>query len=356
MTDHPWPHAPDHRLDASSTRHLGGAQLDRLTAALRDWMNAAERPADRHARGRLWLVFLLLRFTGARLGEVLSLDDRGDLDLERGLVRFSPPGGPPREAPLPDEAVNELRAYLERPETAVLRGRVFRLDQGFVRRKLRHAADLAGLAPELCNPNGLRRARAVEMMRSGTPLTAVQALLGHGTANLTASFLNATEEESRRALARHIARENRRRTSARNAFHGRIEEIRPGDVQAEVILRAAGGYAIHAVITIDSLTGLGLTEGKPVTARVKAPWVLLETLDDPARSRANASAGNILDGVVTRVRLGAVACEVVAELPDGTEVCAVVAPAKDRPLSLRPGDPARVLFSAFSVILDVDEP
>ena len=107
---------PDRPPDAPSdapTRHLDGGQLVRLAASLRGWMDAAERPADRHARGRLWLVFLVLRFTGARLGEVLSLDDRRDIDLERGLVRFSPPGGPPREAPLPDEAVSELRAYLQ---------------------------------------------------------------------------------------------------------------------------------------------------------------------------------------------------------------------------------------------------
>lgn len=344
---------PDAPLSGEAARHLTGAQLDRLTADLRAWMNAAERPADRHARGRLWLVFLLLRFTGARLGEVLALDDRV-IDLERGLVRFPADEGAPREAPLPDEAVTELRRYLEKPESAALRGRILRLDQGFVRRRLRQAADRVGLPPELCNPNGLRRARAVEMMRSGTPLTAVQAMLGHGTANLTASFLDVTDEESRRALARHIDRENRRRTSARNAFHGRIEEIRAGDVQAGVILRAAGGYVIHAVITIDSLIGLGLATGGLVTATVKAPWVLLEKPGDPA-TPPDASAGNILDGVVKRVRQGAVTCEVVVELPDATEVCAVVTRASEQALALRPGDSARVMFSAFSVILDVDE-
>ena len=70
-----------------TVKHLSPAQLDALTRSFRDWLQAARDTRTRQGRMRMWLLFLLLRHTGMRLGEALVLDDREDFDLARGVVR-----------------------------------------------------------------------------------------------------------------------------------------------------------------------------------------------------------------------------------------------------------------------------
>ena len=48
-------------------------EMTRLTAAFRHWKNAAPSAGIQLSRQRIWLIFLLLRHTGAKVGEVLSL-------------------------------------------------------------------------------------------------------------------------------------------------------------------------------------------------------------------------------------------------------------------------------------------
>jgi len=71
-------------------RSLDEAQVARLEKSFRSWMETSRRRADYTSRRRLWLIFLLLRSTGARLGEVLGLDPTRDLllDGERPTAHF----------------------------------------------------------------------------------------------------------------------------------------------------------------------------------------------------------------------------------------------------------------------------
>ncbi|WP_347987766.1 TOBE domain-containing protein [Methylomonas sp. AM2-LC] len=63
--------------------------------------------------------------------------------------------------------------------------------------------------------------------------------------------------------------------SARNQLAGSILEIKRGPVNAEVDIELKGGEKVAATVTNDSVEGLGLQKGQPVTAVFKASAVLL---------------------------------------------------------------------------------
>ena len=65
------------------------------------------------------------------------------------------------------------------------------------------------------------------------------------------------------------------RISARNQLKGLVSKITPGPINAEVILTLDGGQQIAAVITNQSVTSLGLAEGKIAYAIIKASTILI---------------------------------------------------------------------------------
>ena len=80
-------------------RGLDTVQLSRLEEAFRRWAQDATRGDVRLSRQRILLIFLLIRYTGARLNEVLALHPYRDIDLQRHTVVFrggaDEPGGYP---------------------------------------------------------------------------------------------------------------------------------------------------------------------------------------------------------------------------------------------------------------------
>lgn len=65
------------------------------------------------------------------------------------------------------------------------------------------------------------------------------------------------------------------RFSARNQLPGTVSAVKPGAVNADVVLTLAGGTAIHAVITQEAVAELGLVAGVKAKAIIKASHVLL---------------------------------------------------------------------------------
>ena len=65
------------------------------------------------------------------------------------------------------------------------------------------------------------------------------------------------------------------RTSARNALSGTVLSCCGGAVNAEVELQLAGGRRLAATITNESVRELGVREGMPVVALIKASHVIL---------------------------------------------------------------------------------
>ncbi len=185
----------------SSTRveHLNQHQVQRLSKVFELWYLKAPSNFTRRVRGRYWLSYLLLRYTGARIGEVFRLNDLTDIDLDRNEVRILPlesraVRGTGRTIPVPVMVIAQIADYwTEFPD---MRGKVFALDQGNFRREFYHRAEEAEIPRDLSHPHVLRHTRVIEMLRAGVPLTAVQDLMGHVMSRTTALYLQKTGIEN----------------------------------------------------------------------------------------------------------------------------------------------------------------
>jgi molybdate transport system regulatory protein len=351
------PTVPDHArilTGPGSGRCLDPIQLNRLEQAFREWADSPRRPDLGSSRKRVLLIFLLIRYTGARLNEVLDLDLKKDFDPGKHTVLFSKGAVPgdraDRKVQIPERVAAEIKGVMESLSPRNAGGRLLKLDPAHARRKFYEQAEAIGMPRELGAPEVIRRSRAVELMQGNVPLPVVQMILGHSTPNLAASYVKFSEEDMHRAEAFFVDRENRRKTSARNEFFGKIETLRKGDVQAWVEISTPGGYRISAVITNHSLKRLGLKPGALVAAEVKAPWVTIHlSADDP-----ECSADNVLGGTVERIVRGKVTSEIVARIADGTEICSIVTEQSLKKLGLRLADRVWVAFNAFTVVLHAD--
>jgi molybdate transport system regulatory protein len=336
------------------SRCLDTVQLNRLEQAFRQWSEDAARPDVRLSRKRILLIFLLIRCTGAKLNEVLALNPFQDIDPGRQSVVFgkadATPDRPPREVQLPETLSQEMQAALADPAFQESLGSLFNVDPGHVRRKFYERAAACDFPKELGGPDAIRKSRAVELMQNNVPLPVVQRILGHSSPNLTASFVSFSADDIRKVEKFFLEKESRRKTSARNAFFGKISAIQRGDIQTKVELITMGGYRITTVITNDSLARLGLRPGILITAEVKAPWVVLQKGDE----EPECSTENKFQGTVERIIQGKVTTEYVVEIADGTELCSVVTSDISRRLDLHENDPVWAIFNSFSVVLHLD--
>ncbi len=68
------------------------------------------------------------------------------------------------------------------------------------------------------------------------------------------------------------------RLSTRNRLEGRVAAVKPGAVNAEVLVRTDPGLAVVAIVAQETLADLDLAEGVAVTVLVKASDIVLATM------------------------------------------------------------------------------
>ncbi|GAB7024053.1 TOBE domain-containing protein [Salidesulfovibrio brasiliensis] len=328
---------------SEEVKYLEPPMIEAFEAAFAAWKDGARRADSIRARARAWLIFRLLRHSGARLGEVLLLDDSAAFDGPGPSVRLGT-NGRTRVVPLPEEVHAEIIQTLEGPIGCGMRGGFFRLDPGYFRRICYARGAECGLTRDMSGPTVLRNTRAVEMLRSGVPITVVKEVLGQSSLDLTAAYQQFTQGD----VVSIVQKSVRNRTSARNAFVGHVTDIRTDTVMAEVRMETRSGVHISAVITMDSLHTLQLEPGAPVAATVKAPLVNVVSRDDAVLG----SARNRLRAKVIRLVDSPVLTEVLGRLPDGTDVCALVSSESANSLKLVPGTEVEFWFKALSVVLN----
>lgn len=139
------------------------------------------------------------------------------------------------------------------------------------------------------------------------------------------------------------------KTSVRNAFRCTVSEVRPGAVNAEVMMRLSANCTMAAVITMESLHDLGIAVGSQVMALVKSSFIMLAAGDEVAR----ISARNRIAGTVAHREDGAVSSEFTLDIGDGKSLTAVVTRDAAEEMGLQVGDAAVALFKASHVILAV---
>lgn len=328
---------------------LDAGQLHQLEQSFRKWVDAPARRDVQLSRRRILLIFLLIRYTGAKLSEILALDPFTDIRRQEVRIRTHSPEGADsaRSVSLPEPVAREIERHLADGDFRTILTNLFAIDPAFVRRKFYERAEACGFDKRLAGPEMIRRARAVELMQSNMPLPAVQKLLGHSTPNLTAAHVTYSTEELQRVAQFFLERESSRTSSARNTFYGKISAIKRGDIQAQVSVVNPAGHCITTLITLESLERLTLQVGRLVTAEIKAPWVMVQ----PGDSEVDSSAENRFRGTVVRIRQGKVISEYVIRLDDGSEICALISTSSHQHLTLHQGDSAWVFFNCFAVIL-----
>jgi len=180
--------------------YLTEAQVNALTKAFQDWYDASTQ-GRRKQRGRYWLTYIVLRFTGARLGEVLMVNDKSDINFREAEIRMPTLKRKQlayRQVFVPQNVVAEIATYLaEFPE---MRGKVFKIYQANFRRTFYERAKEAGIPRKLAHPHVLRHTRAIELLRAGVPVTLVQDQLGHAYLTTTAVYLRISGQEARKIL------------------------------------------------------------------------------------------------------------------------------------------------------------
>lgn len=182
-------------------KYLSETQANRLVEVWQEWYDLAKTPGRRRRRGRYWLTFLVLRFTGARVGEVILLDDVQDINFRTAEIMM--PTLKRKESVkrivfVPHNVTSEIATYLaEFPE---MRGEVFQLQHQNFRNTFYMLAEKADIPRELAHPHVLRHTRALEMLRAGVPVTIVQDQLGHAFLTTTAVYLRISGAEARQIL------------------------------------------------------------------------------------------------------------------------------------------------------------
>jgi molybdate transport system regulatory protein len=333
---------------------LDTAQLNRLELSFREWVDASLRKDVRLSRRRVLLIFLLIRYTGAKLNEVLALNPFEDIDTERSAVFFNSMDvdkeSGPREVRVSENLSHEIESALADLEFKESLQNMFGIDPAFVRRKFYERAQSCGFSKRLGGPEMVRKARGVELMQCNMPLPVVQTILGHSTPNLTSSYVSFSAEEIQQVTRLFMERESSHKTSARNSFFGKIKKIQRGDIQTRVEIVTLSGHFVTTVITNDSLERLGLHKGRLITAEVKAPWIILQKGDE----EPECSAENRFNGVIERKTQGEINTEYSIRIPDGTELCAIASTKQTQCPGFLVGDRVWAIFNSSSVVLRVD--
>jgi molybdate transport system regulatory protein len=300
------------------------------------------------------LIFLLIRYTGGKLNEVLALNPFQDMDVKKHQVLLGRTEKknirPPREVQIPEVLSEEIKSSLNDSDFKKYAADFFKVDPGHVRRKFYERAADANLPPSMGSPESIRKSRAIELMRSNMPLPVVQKILGHSTLNVTASYVDFSDADMRQVAKHFIDKESYRKTSARNSFFGKITSIKKGDIQAKVVMITMSGDTVTTIITNDSLSRLGLKTGSLITAEVKAPWVILNKSDKEPES----SAENRFLGTIVRINKGKITTEYVVRISDGTELCSIVATKTSVQMGFQEDDRVWALFNSFAVVLHID--
>jgi len=167
-----------------------------------------EAPRKRLTRLRDRALVELLYGTGIRVGELSALDVR-DLDLHAAEVRVMGKGQKERIVPLPGEARQALRGWLdERRHPGVMGEPLFialrprkekeprRLAPRDVRRVLDKRARSSGLTDHV-HPHRLRHSYATHLLDMGADLREIQELLGHASLSTTQKYTAVSVEHLR---------------------------------------------------------------------------------------------------------------------------------------------------------------
>ncbi len=187
-------------VSTETIKYLSEKEMNRLTGSFQAWFDQAQGKT-RRIRGRYWLVFLVARYTGARISEVLKLDDTTDIDFRGSrihlwtLKRKRPFK---RTVAVPPIVTTEVATYLA--EWPNMRGMAFGLARQNFFTKLKTIGTQTGISKDKLHPHVLRHSRAMEMVSANVPLNVIQQILGHSSILNTAVYLQISGRDAEQIM------------------------------------------------------------------------------------------------------------------------------------------------------------
>jgi len=164
-------------------------QLSKLSKEFKKYYEGSKKGrAVQH--GKHWMVFLLLRYTGARISEIVSVNESKSLNLNDNTIKLVTLRSKKKENRIVqfDNIVKEeyLQITAKYPE---IKGKVLKVNRINFYERFREIAEKAGIPKKLSHPNILRHTRAIELLKRGESLLEVQRILGHKYIENTATYL-----------------------------------------------------------------------------------------------------------------------------------------------------------------------
>ncbi|WP_273523650.1 TOBE domain-containing protein [Mailhella massiliensis] len=282
-------------------------ELRAFLQAFYRWYEEARGPMQQCSRARVLLICLLVRFAGLRLGEALAVNDTDDIDEAQELLHVR--GKWERDVPLPRTALKKILELRDAPCNVREKGRLCRLDQGYVRRIFSQRAKEAGL--DGVNPTDIRDFREQELLRQGVSLPAVELFLGRGNGR------KAGERETARIREAFRLWEGSRQAGRHNIVSGKPELVWKGELSCLIHITPPSGPAFAVRCSTRALSRLDILEQKEVSVFVRSLQVRL-----PLRRvrEQNCFSGRIVD----ILECGEEARVMVRLDQGGQEFCAVL--------------------------------
>lgn len=299
------------------------------------WERMENSRNNNNSRTRIWLIFMLLRYGGMRLREIMALTPQ---ECQFGAGRLQLPD---RNVFLPaDVALRIDKVWTHWPGSAL--DQPLLCDASQLRHTLLHCGVVCGVRSMRLNASNLRRQRELELETEGLHPRLVAFFLGKSVDPVPYGRAVASH-----LIETHIKVGMKMKTSARNVFRGRIVNLNENGILVEVVIETVNGLKVTVVITKTSFQSMQLACGKEVTALVKAPWVNVV----PKENRAEAPYVNCFEGKVESVQRDNMACEILVHLECGIQVCALYAGGASPSASIENGSDVVISFSPFAAIL-----
>lgn len=142
-----------------------------------------------------------------------------------------------------------------------------------------------------------------------------------------------------------------KRTSVRNQLLGTVISIKPRMYHGEVTLQLKGGEQLLAILTLESIKKLGLTENSETHILIRASHLIIVK----AGAKLKFSAANHLCGTVVSFNPSRLSAEIVLQLKGGDTLRTVVPQAAIQDLGIQIGETVCGVFKATNVILATEE-
>jgi len=327
---------------------LGPLQLIQLEWSFRQWVRITNHYETRQARRGILLVFLLIRYTGAALDEVLGLDLQADFVDRSVIFRQSGAAGcPGREVRLVPHLAREIQETREGHDLGEMLLDFQSLEPWMVRREFTDRAEACGFPGELGSPENIGLARSVELLGGNAPPEGIEPSLGSSMPLLSCNPKPTAVRRQHSAARPSLSRPRVGANTAQNRFAGTIVDMRRDGLQSQVHLLTTGGHSLTAMVTNNSAERLGLQSGRMAAVEIEAHSVSLHVRNNYAFS----SADNCFSGEIIGLTRGRVSWEVVVDIGAGIKICSLLSAHYGATLKLKLGKTAWVAFNGFNVIL-----